>query len=259
MSSKIHPSAIVDTTAQIADGVEIGPYCIIRGEVSIGEGTRLLSHVLIEGPTTIGKNNLFYDFSAIGNKTQDLKYTGEPTYCQIGDDNTFREFVTMHRGTAPGECTRVGSHNLLLANVHIAHNCELGNEIIISNLGSMAGHVIVEDKCVIGGMAAIHQFCRIGTMSMIGGCSKVVQDVPPYMLVDGSPAIVRAINKIGLERRGITGENIQAIKNAFKILFRQKDKTQTESITLLEKQLTHTPEITHLIEFVRNSQRGICH
>ncbi|MDK3159917.1 acyl-ACP--UDP-N-acetylglucosamine O-acyltransferase [Kamptonema cortianum] len=259
MSSSIHPTAIIDPSAHIAEGVEIGPYCVIRGPVTIGAGTRLLSHVLIEGPTTIGKGNLFHDFAAIGSRTQDLKYTGEPTYCEIGDDNTFREFVTMHRGTSPGEKTIVGSRNLFLANVHIAHNCELGNEIIISNLGSMAGHVTVEDRCVIGGMAAIHQFCRIGTMSMIGGCSKVVQDVPPYMLVDGSPAEVRTPNKIGLERRGISAESQNALKTAYKILFRQKDKTLSESITQAEKDCPKTPEIIHLLSFIRDSKRGICH
>ncbi len=259
MSTHIHPSAVIDPAAQIAEGVEIGPFCVIRGKVTIGSGTRLLSHVVIEGPTTIGRNNVFYDFAAIGNKTQDLKYTGEPTYCEIGDENTFREFVTMHRGTAPGEYTRVGSRNLFLANVHIAHNCELGNEIIISNLGSMAGHVTVEDKCVIGGMAAIHQFCRIGTMSMIGGCSKVVQDVPPYMLVDGGPAEVRTPNKIGLERRGVSAESLNALKTAYKILFRQKDKTLSESLAQVEKNCARTPEILHLLSFIRNSKRGICH
>ncbi|MDZ4742252.1 MAG: acyl-ACP--UDP-N-acetylglucosamine O-acyltransferase [Verrucomicrobiota bacterium] len=259
MSVEIHPTAIIDPKAVIADGVEIGPYCIIRGEVSIGTGTKLSSHVVIEGPTKIGQRNLFYDFATIGNKSQDLKYTGEPTYCEIGDDNTFREFVTVHRGTAPQEKTIVGSRNLLLANVHIAHNCELGNEIIISNLGSMAGHVIVEDRCVIGGMAAIHQFSRIGTMSMIGGCAKVVQDVPPYMLVDGAPAEVRTPNKIGLERRGVSAESINALKNAYRILFRQRDKTQSEALEMIENQCEQTTEIKHLLSFIRNSKRGICH
>ncbi|MDX2226837.1 MAG: acyl-ACP--UDP-N-acetylglucosamine O-acyltransferase [Verrucomicrobiae bacterium] len=256
--SLIHPTAVIDPQAQIAEGVEMGPYCVIRGPVEIGTGTVLKSHVVIEGPTKIGRLNQFFDFACIGGKSQDLKYRGEPTHCEIGDGNVFREYTTMHRGTHPGATTRVGSHNVFLANVHIAHDCVLGSHIIISNLGSMAGHVTVEDRAVIGGMAAIHQFCRIGTLSMIGGCAKVVQDVPPYMLVDGNPAEVRVINKIGLDRHGIPEDRQKIVKQAYKFLFREQHMTIGEAVSRVENELPSVAEIQHLLEFIRKSERGIC-
>ena len=181
-------TAIVHPKAQIGSGCEIGPYCVIGENVALGDGCQLHSHVVIDGHTKLGRENEIFPFASLGLKTQDLKWKGGVTRTEIGDRNTFREYVTIHSATGDGEVTRVGSHNNILAYCHIAHNCTLGNHIIMSNVATLAGHVTVEDHAVIGGLAAVHQFCRIGKMSMIGGCSKIVQDVPPFMIVDGNPA-----------------------------------------------------------------------
>ena len=199
----IHPTAIIHPKAQVPSTCHIGPYCVIGEHVKIGDNCQLHSHVVIDGHTTLGRGNEIFPFASIGLKTQDLKWKGGTTYTQIGDNNTFREYVTVNSATADGESTIVGSRNHILAYCHIAHNVILGNNVIMSNVATLAGHVVVEDHAVIGGLAAIHQFCRIGAYSIIGGCSKVVQDVPPYMLADGNPAVTRTINKVGLERNNI--------------------------------------------------------
>src|SRR6185503_6461061 len=182
----IHPTAVIHPRAQIGADCEIGPYCVIGENVMLGDKCRLHSHVVIDGLTTLGKGNEIFPFASIGLKTQDLKWKGGVTRTQIGDYNTFREYVTVHSATGDGEATIVGSHNHILAYGHLAHNVTLGDHIIMSNVGTLAGHVIVEDYAVIGGLAAVHQFCRIGRMACIGGCSKVVQDIVPYMLSDGN-------------------------------------------------------------------------
>ena len=197
---RIHPTAVVDPAAELGDGVEIGPYCVVGAGVRLGAGCRLQSHVVLAGPTTVGAENVFYPFACVGQRSQDLKYAGEPTSLEIGDRNTFREFVTVHRATAPGGVTRVGSGGNFLSYSHIAHDCIVGDEVIFSNNGTLAGHVEVGDRAVVGGLTAIHQFCRIGRLAITGGCSKIVQDVPPFMMVDGNPARVRHINQVGLER-----------------------------------------------------------
>ncbi|MBU6409848.1 MAG: acyl-ACP--UDP-N-acetylglucosamine O-acyltransferase [Verrucomicrobia bacterium] len=253
---QIHPSAIVHPKARIAAGCEIGPYCVIGRNVVLGEQCRLHSHVVIDGHTTIGKRNEIFPFACIGLKTQDLKWDKGVTRTAIGDGNTFREYVTIHSATGDEETTRVGSNNLILAYCHIAHNCVLGNRIIMSNVATLAGHVIVEDSAVIGGLAAVHQFCRIGKMAMIGGCSKVVQDVPPFMIADGNPAQTRTINKTGMERNGISEERQRALRAAYKILFRE-GLALSNAIVKVEKKLPPLPEVRHLIAFVRNSARGI--
>jgi len=189
-------------------------------------------------------------------KTQDLKWKGGITRTEIGDGNTFREYVTIHSATGDGEVTRVGSQNHILAYCHIAHNCTLGDKIIMSNVATLAGHVTVEDFAVVGGLAAVHQFCRIGKMAIIGGCSKVVQDVPPFMLADGNPSEVRTINKVGMERNGISEKAQSALKQAYKILFRE-GLTIPNSLAKIEKKLPQLPEVLHLIQFVRASERGI--
>jgi UDP-N-acetylglucosamine acyltransferase len=217
----IHPTAIIHPGAQHGANCEIGPYCVIGEHVVLGEGCRLHSHVVIDGHTTLGGENEIFPFASIGLKTQDLKWKGGTPRTEIGDHNTFREYVTINSATGDGEVTRVGSHNHILAYSHIAHNVTLGNQVIMSNVATLAGHVLVEDHAVIGGLAAIHQFCRIGKMAIIGGCSKVVQDVPPYMMADGNPAQTRTINKVGLERNNISEEAQAALKNAYKILFRE--------------------------------------
>lgn len=252
----IHPSAIVHPNAKISDDCEIGPYCVVGKNVVLGKKCKLHSHVVIDGHTTLGKENEIFPFASIGLKTQDLKWRGGVTRTEIGDGNTFREYVTIHSATGDGETTRVGSHNHILAYCHVAHNCILGNKIIMSNVATLAGHVVVEDFAVIGGLAAVHQFCRIGKMAMIGGCSKVVQDVPPFMMADGNPAETRTINKTGMERNGISGEAQNAMRAAYKILFRE-GLTVSNAIVQVEKKLPLLPEVKHLIQFVRASERGI--
>lgn len=252
----IHPTAVVHPGAQLGADCEIGPYCVIGSDVVLGEGCRLHSHVVIDGHTTLGARNEIFPFVSIGLKTQDLKWKGGLTRTRIGDDNTFRECVTINSATGDGEATTVGSQNHILAYSHVAHNVVLGNRIIMSNVATLAGHIVVEDYAVIGGLAAIHQFCRIGRMSIIGGCSKVVQDVPPFMLVDGNPATTRTINKIGLERNGVSAEAQAALKLAHRILFRD-GLTIPNALTRIEAELPPLPEVQHLTQFVRTSQRGI--
>ena len=254
--SQIHSTAVVHPKAQIGDGCEIGPYCVIGEHVVLGAGCRLHSHVVIDGHTVLGRENEIFPFASIGLKTQDLKWKGGITRTQIGDHNTFREYVTIHSATSDGEATVVGSHNHILAYCHLAHNVQLGSHVIMSNVGTLAGHVTVEDHAVIGGLAAVHQFCRVGTMSMIGGCSKVVQDVPPYMMADGNPAQTRTINKVGLERRGVSEDAQSTLKQAFKILFRE-GLTISNALTKIEAGLPKSPELEHLVNFARTSQRGL--
>jgi UDP-N-acetylglucosamine acyltransferase len=252
----IHPSAVIHPKAKLGTNCEVGPYCIIGEYVALGEKCKLHSHVVIDGHTKLGKQNEIFPFASIGLKTQDLKWQGGLTRTEIGDGNTFREYVTIHSATGDGEATRVGSYNHILAYCHIAHNCTLGDKIIMSNVATLAGHVMVEDHAVIGGLAAIHQFCRIGKMAIIGGCSKVVQDVPPFMLADGNPAETRTVNKVGMERNGISDEAQKALKLAYKILFRAQ-LTIPNALTKIEKKLPSLPEIRHLVQFILASERGI--
>ncbi len=253
--SSVHRTAIVHPRAKIGAKCEIGAYSIIGEHVVLGDGCIVHPHVVIDGHTRIGQKNEIFPFASIGLKTQDLKWKGGITRTEIGDRNTFREYVTVNSATGDGEVTRIGSHNHILAYCHVAHNCELGNHIIMSNAATLAGHVIVEDYAVIS-ISAIHQFCRIGAMAMVGGCSKVVQDVPPYMLADGNPAETRTINKVLLERRGVSDEAQKALRNAFKILFRE-GLTVSNALAKIEKKLPPLPEIQHLIQFIRTSERGI--
>ena len=252
----IHPSAVVHPKAELGKDIEIGPYSVIGEHVRLGAGCSLLSHVVIDGLTTIGKRNKFYPFACIGLQTQDLKYRGGKCYVEIGDQNTFREYATVHSSTFDGGKTVVGGHGNFLAYTHIAHDCQVGNHVIMSNVGTLAGHVIVEDHAIVGGLAAVHQFVRIGKMSMIGGCSKVVQDIPPFMIADGHPAEVRSINKEGLKRNGVSEEVQNHIRSAYKILFRA-GLNGTSAIEKMRKEIADGPEIRHLIEFVENSERGI--
>jgi UDP-N-acetylglucosamine acyltransferase len=252
----IHPSAVIHPKAEIGEGCHVGPFCVIGEYVTLGAGCRLHSHVVIDGHTALGKENEIFPFASIGLKTQDLKWKGGITRTEIGERNTFREYVTVHSATNEGEVTRVGSGNHILAYCHLAHNVTLGNNVIMSNVATLAGHVTVEDHAVIGGLAAVHQFCRIGKFSMIGGCSKVVQDVAPFMMADGNPAETRTINKIGLERNGYSEETILALKQAYKVLFRE-GLTNTNGIAKIEKELPRLPELEYLLNFVRTSERGI--
>jgi UDP-N-acetylglucosamine acyltransferase len=252
----IHPTAIVHPKAKVGAGCEIGPYCIVGEHVTLGAKCKLHSHVVIDGHTTFGSQNEIFPFASIGLKTQDLKWKGGVTRTQIGDRNTFREYVTIHSATGDGEVTTVGSDNHILAYCHIAHNVTLGNRVIMSNVATLGGHVTVEDHAVVGGLAAVHQFCRIGRMAMIGGCSKVVQDIPPYMIGDGNPATTRTINKVGMERNGVSEAAQTALKAAFKILFREQ-LTIPNALAKIEKKCPPLPEVKHLVQFVRASERGI--
>ena len=216
------------------------------------------SHVVIEGYTKIGENNTFFPFSAIDQVTQDLKYDGEPTALEIGDHNTFRENTTIHRGTSEETPTRIGSHNLFLAYSHVAHDCIVGNHCILSNNGTLAGHVVMEDYGIVSGLSAVHQFCRIGEHSLVGGCAKIVQDIPPYMIVDGNPATVRGMNLIGLQRRGFSEESRQNLKKAYKKILLNKKNNLAEAIESFEdSEAAQDPCVKHLIEFIRDSERGI--
>jgi UDP-N-acetylglucosamine acyltransferase len=252
----VHPTAIIHPEARIAADCEIGPYCVVGEHVELGGRCRLHSHVVVDGHTRLGRENEIFPFASLGLKTQDLKWKGGRTRTEIGDRNTFREYATVNSATGDGEATVIGSDNHILAYSHIAHNVTLGDHIIMSNVATLAGHVVVEDYAVIGGLAAVHQFCRIGRLAMIGGCSKVVQDVPPYMLADGNPAVTRTINKVGLDRNNISEKAQGALKQAYKILFREKF-TIPNALAKIESDLPALPEIKHLVEFIRKSERGI--
>ena len=251
----IHPTAIVHPRAQVGEGCVIGPYCVIGEHVALGPRCRLHSHVVIDGYTRLGQENEIYPFASIGLRTQDLKWKGGVTRTEIGDRNTIRECVTIHSATADGESTVIGSENNILAGSHIGHNVVLGNRVIIS-MAALAGHVIVEDQALVGGLSAVHQFCRVGKLSIIAGCAKVVQDVPPYMLVDGNPAVTRSVNKVGLERNGVSERAQAALRRAHKILFRE-GLTIPNALAKIEAELPRLVELTHLVEFVRRSERGI--
>jgi UDP-N-acetylglucosamine acyltransferase len=254
--SLIHPTAIIHPTAKIGSGCEVGPYCVIGEYVEIGEKCRLHSHIVIDGHTCIGQENVIYPFCSIGMGAQDTKAKNGINRTVIGSNNIIREYVSIHGPVGDGSYTRVGSHNHILAYGHIAHNVQLGNHVTMINVATLGGHVIVEDRAVIGGLAAVHQYCRVGTMSMIGGCSKVVQDIPPYMICDGNPAGSRTINKIGLERNGVSEEAQNVLKKAYKILFRG-DLGGTNALAKIERDLPPLPEVKHLVQFVRASERGI--
>jgi UDP-N-acetylglucosamine acyltransferase len=253
---EIHPTAIVEPGARLGDGVRVGPYCVISAKVELGPGCRLQHHVTLDGPSVIGAENVFYASTSIGKQTQDLKYRGEPTHLRIGDGNTFREFVTVHRGTAPGSSTVIGNRGNFLAYSHVAHDCIVGDGVIFSNNGTIAGHVEVHDHAVIGGLTAIHQYCRIGRHAITGGCSKIVQDVPPFMIADGNPARVRGINQVGLERHGFADESIRRLREAYRLLYRAKLNVK-QAVEEIRKTLGDSAEIVQLLEFIESSNRGI--
>ena len=256
MSAQIHPTAIIDPAAEIGSGVIVGPYCVVEKNVVIGDDCWLQHHVTICGPTKIGRGNKFYAYGSIGQQSQDLKYAGEPTHLEIGDGNSFREFVTVNRGTAPGAFTRIGDRGNFLAYSHVAHDCVVGDDVIFSNNGTLAGHVIVGDHAVIGGLTAVHQFCRIGRFAITGGCSKIVQDVPPFMIADGNPAEVRGINTVGMERHGFAPETVKQIKEAYRVIYRAKLNV-SQAVERMRNGSSPIPEVAQLIEFLGTSQRGI--
>ena len=252
----IHPSSVVDPAASIGEGTEIGPFCHVGPGVELGAGCRLLGHVTIAGPTRIGAGNIFYPYTSIGQRSQDLKYSGEPTSLEIGNGNSFREFCTVNRGTLPDTTTRVGNHGNFLAYSHIAHDCTVGDHVIFSNNGTLAGHVMVEDYAVIGGLSGVHQFCRIGRHSIIGGCTKIVQDVPPFMIADGNPAEMRGVNQVGLERRGFTAEDVRALRECYRFLYRSNLNVK-QACEEIAAEIAPSDVRNHLLQFIEQSQRGI--
>jgi UDP-N-acetylglucosamine acyltransferase len=254
--ARIHPTAIIDSSAHIGQTTHIGPYCVIGANVTLGEGCTLHNHVTIAGPTMIGGGNEFYPHSSIGQRSQDLKYESEPTFLEIGEGNTFREFVTIHRATAPNGMTRVGSHGNFLAYAHIAHDCVVGDHVVFSNNGTLAGHVVVGDHAVIGGLSGVHQFCRIGAHAIIGGCTKIVQDVPPFMIADGNPAEIRGVNFVGLERRGFANDTIRALREAYKVVYRSNLNT-SQGLEELRIRFADSDIVSHLADFIATSERGI--
>ena len=253
----IHPSSIVEEGAVIGAGVRIGPFCFVGSQVEIGAGTELKSHVVVNGITKIGCDNQIYQFASIGEANQDLKYAGEPTRVEIGSRNRIRESVSIHRGTVQGGgLTKVGSDNLLMINAHIAHDCIIGDRCILANNATLGGHVEIDDYAIIGGMTAIHQFCVIGAHVMVGGCSGVAQDVPPYVIAQGNHATPFGINIEGLKRRGFDKESLHAIRNAYKLLYRSGrtlDEVKPEIAELAEQALA----VKAFSDFFARSTRGI--
>ncbi|TVR50477.1 MAG: acyl-ACP--UDP-N-acetylglucosamine O-acyltransferase [Puniceicoccaceae bacterium] len=257
MAAELHPTAVVDPSARLADGVRVGAYAWIGADVELGAGTVIHHHAVVEGPTVMGPRCEVFPFACIGMKTQDLKYKGGRPGTVIGADNVFREFATVHAATAEPDVTRIGDGNYFLAYGHVAHDCVIGNGIIASNNTTLAGHVVVEDNVVIGGFGAVHQFCRLGTRCMLGGCSKIIQDVPPYLVADGNPASIRAINKVGLERAGFGDEQMSRIKRAFRILYRD-GHNRAQAVKMLENDPeADSTEIRHLLGFIAASERGL--
>lgn len=251
LESTIHPTAVVHATAQLHPTVEVGPYAVIGAEVSIGPRTRIGPHVVIEGPTEIGADNRFFPGAAIGIEPQDLKYQGAASHLRIGDGNQFREYVTVHRATEADEETRIGNHNLLMAYSHVAHNCVLADNIVIANGVALAGHVHIESRVVIGGVLGIHQFVHVGQMAMLGGMSRIDRDVPPYMLVEGNPGRIRALNLIGLKRAGFQPEELQLLKTAFRLLYRS-EHSFTQGLEQLARWSEH-PRVGQLYQFLSTS------
>jgi UDP-N-acetylglucosamine acyltransferase len=255
-SNLIHPTAVIEEGARLGDDVQVGAYALIGSEVILGDRCVVMHHASIIGKTDCGSDNEFHPFCSVGGKSQDLKYSGEPTFLKIGSKNVFREYVTVNRATAPHTATQIGDRNLFLAYAHVAHDCIIGNDVIFSNNGTVAGHVEVDDHAVMGGLSAAHQFCRIGTFSMIGGCSKVVKDVPPYALVDGNPAQLCGINQVGLERQGFSDETIKRIRLAYRILMDSSLNT-SQAIGKISEISPLLPEVQKVLQFIQESKRGV--
>ncbi|MCM8795138.1 MAG: acyl-ACP--UDP-N-acetylglucosamine O-acyltransferase [Candidatus Omnitrophica bacterium] len=253
---QIASTAIVSKKARLATDVEIGPYAVIGENVVLGSGTKVGPFCVIEGNTTIGKNCEIFTGTVLGSRPQDLKYKGKVSFLEIGDNNIIREYCTFNPGTEEGSKTTIGSNNLFMAYAHIAHDCRVGNHCVIANNGTLAGHVTIEDKVVVGGLVAIHQFCRVGTLSIIGGCSKVVQDIPPYSTCDGHPARVYGLNLVGLRRNGFLPQTIKELAHTFKILF-NSGLSIKHALEIIEKEGPLTKEVRYLVDFIKNSQRGI--
>jgi UDP-N-acetylglucosamine acyltransferase len=257
VTTYIDPRAIVHPTAKLADGVNIGPFAVIGEEVRIGEGTMIGPHVVIERWTTIGARCRVGANSVLGGDPQYLGYHGEPSYLHIGDDNDIRELVVIQRSAVPGGCTIIGAHNFIMSQTHVAHDCVLGNHVIMTSLTGLAGHVEVEDGAVLGGGVGAHQFVRIGAYSMVGGSSGLSQDVPPFMIAAGNPATVRGLNIIGLRRAGFAAELRRELKAVYRTLYRS-NLNVSQAIDTIKRQPNLSASVLHLVRFIEGSQRGIC-
>ncbi len=255
-ATTVHPTAIVDDSASLGVGVEIGPWAIVGPNVAVGDGSILGPRVYVEKDTTIGEDCFISNGAVLGTDPQDLKYSGEPSVLVIGDRTKVREFATLNRGTSAGGRTTVGSDCLIMAYAHVAHDCEIGNHVILANSVNMAGHVIIEDWVIVGGVTPIHQFVRIGAHAFVGGGSRIPQDVPPYCRVAGNPPKLYGLNSVGLERRGLSEEVRKALKRTYRILF-SSDVNLSKALDRAETEVQGVPEVRHLIEFIRASERGI--
>ena len=252
----IHPTAVIASGAELGDDVTIGPYCVIGENVRLGKGSELKSHVVLDGFTTIGSGCSFYPFVSVGSRSQDLKYRGGEPKVEIGNDTTLREYATVNAATEDGDTTRVGSGCLLMSCSHVAHDCIVGNEVVIANCGLLAGHVILEDQVIIGGLRGVHQCRRVGCLAMVGACTKITKDIPPFMMADGAGGEVRTVNQIGMQRKGIPKETQRHIKEAFRIIYRQ-DLSTRQALEKIGDSLPASPEINHLVTFIEESERGI--
>ncbi len=254
----IHPVATVDPKAEIGQGVEIGPYTVIEKDVSIGEGTKIGPHVVIREGTHIGKRCQIFQFASIGEAPQAFFYRGEKTSLFIGNQNVIREFVTLHRGTVKGGGkTVIGNDNFFMAYAHVAHDCQVGNQVVFSNGATLAGHIIVEDYAIIGGLSAIHQFCRVGTHALISGLTGVPLDIPPYMIAAGSRAKLYGLNAVGLKRHHFSEETMKALKKAYRIIFRSGFTLENAMKKVEEDDISQSQEVQHLLQFIQRSKRGI--
>ncbi len=256
MATNIHPTAVVESDAELGNGVSVGPHSFIESGAIIGDNTQIASSVWISGYARIGKDNKILHGAAIGGPPQDLKFDGEETTLEVGDRNVIREYVTMNRGTHASGKTVVGSDSLFMAYVHVAHDCRVGDHVVLANSTNMAGHVEIEDWVIIGGIVPIHQFCRIGAHAIVGAGARIVQDVPPYALLGGDPTRVAGINIIGLQRRGFPEKTIATLKEAYKLIYRSK-LNNTQAIEAIREKLPISPEIENLIQFIKTSERGI--
>lgn len=255
----IHKTAIIHPEAKLSPGVVVGPYSVIEGSVTIGDNVRVGSHCVITGQTTIGRNCKLYTGAVIGSAPQDKKFSADDNvFLNIGENNVFREYVTVNPGTGEGGGkTVIGSNNLFMAYAHIAHDCIIGNECVMANAATLGGHVILEDNAMIGGLSAVHQFVRLGRLCIVGGCSKVVQDIPPFSMCDGHPAKVMGVNTVGLKRSRILPQKVLLLKRAFKILF-HCGLSRTHALEQIANDLDPCPELEHLIFFIKTSRRGLC-
>ncbi|PXA05276.1 acyl-[acyl-carrier-protein]--UDP-N-acetylglucosamine O-acyltransferase [Coraliomargarita sinensis] len=257
MASQIHPTAIIEKGAELDEGVIVGPYAYIGPHVTIAKGTEVMHHATVDGGTTMGEDNEVHPYAYVGGKTHDLKYKGGVQGLKIGSGNVFREFTTIHCATTEGQLTRLGDKNLILAYSHIAHECQVGNHLVMSSHAALGGHVEVMDHVNIGWGAGVHQFCRIGDFAMVGAASKVVQDVPPYMISDGSPAEVRTPNKVGLERAGFSKEDIALVRRIFKVFYKEGFNRRQAAEKLEEAGVAETEIVTRFLGFLKTSERGL--